>query len=294
MPIRPKLVLGLSAAAAAAVGLALVLAGGQTSSAASPQSPSRAIQVSCPSSSLGGNLPAMVYLPPGYSPGSRRYPVIYFLHGLPADPDQYTANPFVARAVSATGRAAIVVMPQGARDKDSDREYLDWAPDENWPNAIANDLPKCIDSRFRTIADRDGRALIGLSAGGYGAFNIGLRHLDRFAAIESWSGYFAATDPSGLVTLDLGSTKANRRARVPRSRHLVEKLGPRPTFIGFYVGSRDNTFLKANLELDQAFTAHHIAHLFKVYSGGHSTALWERWAPQWLGYALRHLSRARG
>jgi enterochelin esterase-like enzyme len=238
VPIRPKLVLGLSAPVTAALALAVVLAVGQTSSAEAPLSPPRAIEINCPAPSLGGNMPAMVYLPSGYAGRSRRYPVIYFLHGLPADPDDYAANPFVAKAVAAGGHSAIVVSPQGARAKDSDPEYLDWAPDENWPAAISTDLTKCIDARFRTIADRRGRALIGLSAGGYGAFNIGLRHLDKFAAVEAWSGYFTATDPTGLVPLNLGSRKANRAARVPRGHRLVSKLTHQPTFIAFTSGAR--------------------------------------------------------
>ncbi len=271
----------------------LLLASGDTSSASSP-SPARTQTVSCHSPSLGGTLPAVAYLPAGYAHSSTHYPVVYFLHGLPADPDDYTTNGFVATAAAESGHKAIVVTPQGSRAKDSDREYLDWAPDENWPAAIANDLTHCIDSRFRTIASRRGRALIGVSAGGYGAFDIGMRHLGTFGALESWSGYFAATDPSGLVQLDLGSTKANKRARVPRGPRLQRRLSAQPTFIAFYVGDQDSTFLQANRLLNQDLGAHHIAHSFAVYQGGHSTSLWEEWAPLWLGNALDRLAKPHG
>ncbi len=249
--------------------------------------------MSCSAHSLGGKLPALVYLPVGYSHSSTRFPVVYFLHGLPADPDEYTSNSFVATAVAAGGHRAIVVASQGARARGSDREYLDWRPDEDWPSAIANDLTHCIDSRFRTIADRRGRALVGISAGGYGAFNIGMRNLGTFSALESWSGYFAATDSSGLVQLDLGSRKANRRARVPLGSRLKRNLSARPTFVGFYVGNQDSTFLNANVQLNETLTAHHIAHQFAIYPGGHSTSLWEQWAPLWLGYALDHMAKPR-
>jgi Putative esterase len=188
---------------------------------------------------------------------------------------------------------AIVVAPQGARADGDDREYLDWGPTENWPQAIASDLPRCIDKRFRTIHRRSGRALIGLSAGGFGAFNIGLRRLSTYAAVESWSGYFEATDPTGLRKLDLGSPEANRKARVPRGHHLKAKLTKRATFIGFYVGRQDSRFLNANNLLDQAFSQHHITHLFRVYEGGHQGSLWTRWAPMWLGLALDHMSRSQ-
>ncbi len=285
------LLVGLCAAAAASGAGGLVLGSSATSSAAGPGSPARTEAVSCRSPSLAGGLPAMVYLPVGYFHSSTRFPVIYFLHGLPANPDDYTTNGFVATGAAASGHRAIVVAPQGARAENSDREYLDWGPAENWPAAIADDLTHCIDSRFRTIASRRGRALIGVSAGGYGAFNIGLRHLKTFGAIEAWSGYFVATDPSGLTKLDLGSSKANRHASVPRGSRLKRKLGAESTFIGFYVGHQDTTFLNANVLLNKVFTAHHIPHRFAIYSGGHSTSLWAEWAPLWLGYALDRLER---
>lgn len=276
-----------AAALALAVPVALAIASGQQGGAAARFS--RTLDVSCRSPALGGRLPTAVYLPAGYWHGSSRFPVVYFLHGLPAGPRSYKENAFVAEALAASGHEAIVVAPQGARGANSDREYLDWGPEENWPGAIAVDLPRCIDARFRTVANRWGRALIGLSAGGFGAFNVGLRRLGTFAAVESWSGYFTATDPSGTTKLELGSAGANRRARVPRGPDLKQRLARLPTFIGFYVGRRDARFLAENVRLDRAFTAHGISHSFAVYEGGHSLALWQEEAQLWLGLALQHL-----
>lgn len=236
----------------------------------------------------------MVYLPVGYFHSSTHFPVIYFLHGLPAGPDDYKANGFVVTAAATSSHRAIVVAPQGARSEDADREYLDWGPRDNWPAAIANDLTHCIDSRFRTIPDRKGRALVGESAGGFGAFNIGMRHLQTFGALESWSGYFAATDPSGLVQLNLGSTEANWLAWVPRGPGLERRLKALPTFIGFYVGNQDTTFLDTNIQLNQTLSANHIPHAFAIYQGGHSTSFWQEWAPLWLGYALERLEKPPG
>jgi enterochelin esterase-like enzyme len=183
-----------------------------------------------------------------------------------------------------------VVAPQGARTQHGDREYLDWGPTENWPQAITGELTRCIDVRFRTIAKRSGRALFGLSAGGFGAFNIGLRSLDTFGAIESWSGYFEATDPDGTHVLDLGSDSANQAARVPRDAGLEAVLAQHPTFIGFYVGRQDDRFLEDNIQFDKALTSRHVRHLFRTYPGGHSAVLWRIEAPQWLDRALDSLS----
>src|SRR5581483_10813748 len=185
------------------VGTTVVLAQRRVSGGAAlfPSAP-QSISLSCPSPSLGGALPALVYLPSGYKGSAKRYPVIYFLHGLPANPGTYETNGFVAASVTADRAAAIVVTPQGARSAGADREYRDWGAGEDWPAAISHDLVTCIDKRYRTIPSRDGRALMGVSAGGYGAFNIGLRSLDVFGAVESWSGYFEATNLAGTAILN--------------------------------------------------------------------------------------------
>lgn len=263
----------------------------QARSAAAP-SPARTVSIVCPSPALGGTLPALVYLPAGYSSG-RRYAAIYFLHGLPASPASYQQNAFVADALASAGERAIVVAPQGARDVNSDREYLDWDAAEDWPQAISHDLPACIDSRFHTIADRDGRALVGLSAGGYGAMNIGLRNLDEFGAVQSWSGYFVATSPDGTSVLNLGSPRANGAARVPRGPGLKSALQSLPAQIAFYVGLQDNRFLTMNRQYNASLRRAGISHIFHTYPGGHRPSLWRSEAPTWLGWALRYLAAGR-
>jgi putative tributyrin esterase len=249
------------------------------------------VSVTCRSPSLGGTLPAIVYLPAGYRSGSSRYRVIYFLHGLPANSGSYRANQFVGNAVSSGRTAAIVVTPQGARSDNEDHEYLDLKPTENWPQAISHDLTRCIDSRFRTMANRSGRALVGLSAGGYGAMNVGLRNLATFGAVESWSGYFEATDPSGTHKLNLGSPQANAAAAVPRGAGLKASVKAHPTLIAFYVGRQDDRFADDNESFDRALTREGVPHLFRTYAGGHALALWTGESKLWLGYALNALAR---
>ncbi len=263
--------------------------GGTRSPATHASAPAQ-LSISCRSPSLGGTASVIVYLPAGYRRGSVRYRVIYFLHGLPASKSTYTLSRFVGDAVSTGRQAAIVVAPQGARSADEDHEYLDLGATENWPEAITHDIPRCIDSRFRTVTGRTGRSLVGLSAGGYGAFNIGLRNLGTFGAVESWSGYFAATDPSGDHFLDLGSPQANAMARVPGGPGLKAATKAHPTFIGFYVGRQDGRFLDDNVDFDRALNQQRIPHRFRTYPGGHSPALWRGQAHRWLGYALSALA----
>jgi len=202
----------LAAAIAAAAGIAL-----EVGSSSGWSLRGTVEQESFDSKALDGRLQFAVYLPPGYS-SRRRYPVIYFLHGLPAAGGAFRAFGFVPSALEQSGLRAIVVAPQGARDGDSDPEYLDWGPGRNWESAIAEELPAYVDAHYRTIRGRAGRALIGLSAGGYGAFLLTLHHLPSFAVVESWSGYFHPTDPSGTKALRLGSSLATRgRARMGSS-----------------------------------------------------------------------------
>jgi S-formylglutathione hydrolase FrmB len=237
---------------------------------------------------LSGAVHARVVLPAGYDTSRKRYPVVYFLHGLPASGAAYRGNDWLVDAMERAG-SAILVMPQGARADDTDPEYLNWGVGRNWEDYIAGELPRYVDSHFRTIRSRAGRAIIGLSAGGYGATILGLHHLARFAAIESWSGYFAPTDPTGSYVLRREATASadNLLARVKeRERSL-------PTFLGLYVGDRDTRFRDDNVRFDMELDRARVPHVFAVYAGGHETSLWKSHATLWLRLALHHLSPPR-
>ena len=247
------------------------------------------LDMSFRSEALGASLRFEAYLPADYATSGRRYPVVYFLHGLPAGPTAYHGASFVERALDRLGRPAILVAPQGSRRPQGDPEYLG-----RWEQAIARELPRVVDSRFRTIRSREGRALVGLSAGGYGAMLLALHHLDEFAVIESWSGYFHPTNPAGTAPLDLGSSAANARASahtyVPT---LKRTLKQKPTFIGFYVGRDDDRFRDENKELDRELSGAGVPHVFRIYPGGHEQSVWATHAPEWLTLALNHLAAAR-
>jgi putative tributyrin esterase len=249
------------------------------------------VDTSFASRALKGRLKVAVYLPVGYGRDGKRYPVVYFLHGLPAGPSAYRGASFVA---SALGDRAILVAPQGDRDGDSDPEYLDWGPGRNWETALGVELPAWVDAHYRTIPTRRARALVGLSAGGYGAFLIGLHHLDAFGAIESWSGYFHPTDPTGTQSLDTGSSARNQRASAHALLPSVKAaLRLHPTLIGFYVGAGDTRFARENAVLDRELTEARIPHRYRVYPGGHEQTLWQAQAPRWLALALTRLGHAQ-
>jgi enterochelin esterase-like enzyme len=247
------------------------------------------------SQAIDGQLHFVAYLPSGYDQGTTRYPVVYLLHGLPAGGTGYRGIGFVEQALDATGLPAILIAPQGSTDSDTDPEYLNQGPGKRWDTAITSELVRVVDTRFRTISTRRGRALVGVSAGGYGAMHLALKHLDEFGAVESWSGYFHPTNPAGTKSLDLGSTLANDQADVHRqvvaSRARLKALA---TFIAFYVGSDDTRFAAENRQLNVELSRADVPHVFRVYAGGHNQALWQRYAQAWLSLALNHLAPAAG
>src|SRR5205814_9566933 len=135
--------------------LAVAAGGSIAATASSPRG--RALDADLRSQALRGELKFAAYLPKEYESGSTRYPVIYFLHGLPSGPDGYRSAGFLAGALDRLGRPAIVVAPQGSRRPNSDPAYL--GP---WEQAIAKELPPVVDSRIRTIRYRAHRAPLGV------------------------------------------------------------------------------------------------------------------------------------
>lgn len=146
-----------------------------------------------------------VYTPPGYSPGSR-YPVLYLLHGIGGDESEWErfARPDILLdnlLSEGKARPMIVVMPNGRAQKD-DRptgDVLQHAPAfAVFERDLLDDVIPTIESRYSTHADREHRALAGLSMGGGQALNFGLGHLNTFA----WVGGFSSA-PNTRKSADL-------------------------------------------------------------------------------------------
>jgi S-formylglutathione hydrolase FrmB len=250
------------------------------------------------SRAVDGTLHYAVYLPHGYSTGTTRYPVVYFLHGLPAGATTYRAIGPIAQAIEQAHRKAIVIGAQGARINDTDPEWLDNGPGEKWETATAKELVSVIDSRYRTIATRAGRLIVGISGGGYGAMLIALHNPGVYAVVESWSGYFHATNPAGTASLDLGSKEANDWASAHKLLgRLRSFVGPRGRngYAAFYVGTNDTTFRAENEQFFREIRAAGIDDVtFRLYSGAHNWSLWSRYAVSWLSAGLGEAAPPRG
>lgn len=127
----------------------------------------------------------MVLLPADYETSEKVYPVLYLLHGFSQN---YTVWPIMGLGSHVGDKDLIVVMPDGGNSW-----YINWAESEgeelnNWEDFVIYDLIHSVDQTFRTVPAREGRAIAGLSMGGYGALTIGLRHPNLFCSIGSESG----------------------------------------------------------------------------------------------------------
>jgi enterochelin esterase-like enzyme len=293
MPMKRALVVLVCCAVAACVALISAVRSGAHDAASSQ---SQLVEQTAASRAVGGTLNYAVYLPAGYASNTRRrYPVIYALHGLPADSSSYHSLTFLAPVLDSLHAQAIVVFPQGASDTDADDEYLDLGTDRNWETAITRDLPADVARRYRVLSGRAATGIIGVSAGGYGAAVIGLHHLDTYSVVESWSGYFHATNADGTAPMSLtGSTAAFANLHTYVGT-LSRRVRSQKTLIAFYTGAADPYpgFVAENRQFSRELASASVPHRFAVYAGGHDNTLWLAHANDWLAQALKALTPSR-
>lgn len=176
-----------------------------------------------------------VYLPPGYTP-SRRYPVLYLLHGLKGSPAEYWYALHLAQRVDgliASGaRPFIVVTPAGGQIVDPNAG--EWTG--VWERFVVDGVVPWIDRHLSTIPAPRDRVLEGLSAGGYGAVDIGLRHPFVFGALGAWDGYFTPLRDGPLAH----ATPAELAAHDPVLLARAEAPLLRRSGTSFYVSAGGN------------------------------------------------------
>jgi enterochelin esterase-like enzyme len=249
------------------------------------------------SPALGGRRqPVDVYLPPGYrSHPHRRYAVMYLLHGVPGRPAAFLQTVRMGVVEDELvgvhrARPLILVMPFGSTGSFNDKEWANGIrPNEDWATFVSNDVVHFVDAHFRTIRAARGRALAGLSEGGYGALNIGLWHPGEFGVLESWSGYEVA-DPIASI---FGHGKAMLTANSPLDTlaGVAGALRRAHTYVWFYSGSDDH-FRTQNERFAAALSRAGISHRFFLLRGGHNWALWRGSAARAYLAASRHLGPA--
>ena len=307
--------------------------------AAAP-TPSRVVTEHFHSDALGVDKAVVVYLPRGYdSQPARRWPVFYYLHGLGGNENNWVKGGKLDAAADQLGLAAIVVMPDGDDDfyidsrapidydqcmKDGsglfvpERKPYDTAcvHTRNYETYIAKDLVGWVDGHYHTLARRDGRAIAGLSMGGFGAMELALRHPDEFAAAASHSGAIAllyrgprpfapgktelSTDVSHwgeqagaigawihqLFGDDIAGWKAHDVVE------LAGKLATGKVALYFDCGTEDDFALHDNVQyVHEALDARHIEHAFFLGPGKHDFAFWSARVPRSLAFLRDHTAR---
>ncbi len=219
------------------------------------------------SKSVGATRKMQVYTPPGYTT-EKKYPVLYLLHGIGGDETEWQrfCKPNVLLDnLLAEGKVTpmIVVMPNGRAQKNdrAEGDVFRSAPAfAAFEKDLLEDVIPTIEARYSVQADREHRALAGLSMGGGQALNFGLGHLDTFAWVGGFSSAPNTKPPAQLVPdpavakeklklLWLGCGKRDGLIRISQGVHAYLKEKGVPHIWHVDGNAHDPTEWKSNLYL---------------------------------------------
>ncbi|GHV01589.1 hypothetical protein FACS1894159_09650 [Bacteroidia bacterium] len=256
------------------------------------------------SARLGYPIKFSLFLPEGYNKESeRRYPVVYLLHGLGDDHhawnDQYLRVASVIEAQEAAGlEPMIYVMPQAFKSyyvnrHDGTLNYMDMFVEELVPH---------IDRTYRTIADRDHRAAVGYSMGGFGAMILPSKHPELFSVSvplsmsvrtdaqymtepasgwdTQWGAIFGGRGQSGAARLT-DYYKANCPFYMFNSGSVQDFAG---VSYFFDCGDDEEQLLVANDDLHVMMRDLGMAHEYRVRNGAHTSDYWRSATSEVLPY----------
>lgn len=169
-----------------------------------------------PSAIAGQDVSYRVYLPPCYETSGKRYPVLYMMHGLGQGMNYTQWDDMGLDEAAAEGYASgalppfIIVMPDGAVFLPNGTVVHGmnyFSPSNSYEYMILNELMPAIEAEYCTWEAPEGRAIGGLSRGGFWAYEIAFRHPELFSAVGGHSAYFyespeipPANNPLNLAT----------------------------------------------------------------------------------------------
>lgn len=139
----------------------------------------------------------LVYTPPGYDPqGSRRYPVLYALHGYTGDaaalvgtrPWETNVVQWADRLIGTGAMPPVALALVDGFTRLGGSQFVDSIHNGAYATYVVRDCVGAVDTRYRTLAAEGGRAVFGKSSGGFGALHLALAHPGTFAAFASHSG----------------------------------------------------------------------------------------------------------
>ena len=223
------------------------------------------------SNAMKKEIKAVVITPSNYKNGGQ-FPVVYLLHGYGGDYANWiTKVPAIKNL--ADQHQLIIVCPDG-----NNSWYLNSSekPESQYETYIAKELVKWIDGKYKTIADKKGRAITGLSMGGHGALYLAFKHQDVFSVAGSMSGGVDLRPfPNNWDLAKLIGPYATKPAQWDASSviNLTNLLTPNSLALMIQCGT-DDFFYKVNTALHEKLAYQNIPHTFVTGPGGHT---WQYW-----------------
>jgi S-formylglutathione hydrolase FrmB len=216
----------------------------------------------------------------------RPWSVFYLLHGLSDDHTIWMRRTSIERYVA--GLPLVVVMPDGGRGW-----YTNAAQGFAYEDDLIKDVIGTVDRTFPVKAERSGRAIGGLSMGGYGAVKLGLKHPEMFASANSHSGAV------GFLRKESGNHAAS-----PEFERIFGKSpsdGPEDPFAivqkidhGRIPALRidcgtDDFLLDQNRAFHRQLESLHVPHEYQEFPGGHEWSYWDRHVQEAIAFHARNL-----
>ncbi len=258
-------------------------------------STARLREESVESAALGRAMKYLVLVPQGYGTSQQRYPVLYLLHGLGGDYKDWTTRSNLVEYSRTV--PLIIVMPQG------ENQWYTNAADgaARFEDYILTDLQADVVRKFRTINSRYGRAVAGLSMGGYGAMKMALKRPGAFSVAASFSGAFGVTREGELEPL-IGKAEADRIQQIfgpsgsqTRKENdiftLAAALKPAAApYVYIDCGTRDDTLIAANRELVATIHKTGVAYEYHEVAGAHTWDYWDRRIRDFLPLLMKRMT----
>jgi S-formylglutathione hydrolase FrmB len=250
---------------------------------------------------INTTLPYNIILPSDYDTSkTTRYPVLYLLHGLTGHYNDWVLRTNIADYAAAY--RIIIVMPEG-----NDGWYTDSATrmNDKYESYILMDLIPDVQQRYRTIEARYGRAIAGLSMGGYGAIKFGLKSPATFVFAASMSGAFGVTRLTDKEIPDrwqdsvklFGATGSETRAANDLFEILRKLNAARVASLPYFYfdcGTEDSSLIfPYNRELAALMFDKKIPHEFRELPGDHSWGYWDQQVQEVLKIAAERMRLPR-
>jgi S-formylglutathione hydrolase FrmB len=225
------------------------------------------------SAALDRDMAYCVLLPTGYAADNESYPVLYLLHGLWGDENDWAAKTSIADYARVL--KLIVVMPEG-----DDAWYTNSVTDprNRYEDYIATDLVREIESKYRVQSTRAARFIAGLSMGGYGALKMGLKHPDEFSVVGAFSAARLNADSGGsFQTIKLAFGSPNTAPQRENNLYLLAVKAD-PTSMPYFVltcGTSD-PLRTDDLQMADLLRLAGIKYEYSEFPGAHQWSVWDR------------------